>query len=285
MKIWLNNFLFGDASVRVYLDEPITGLELPTPRTSRGNRFGQAGSYIAAQVDDARFITLNGHIFASNITEAKQKRRDMQAALPLYPSVITMNIQDDDGRTYTLNCQYVDFKMPINQPKLRYDFKIDLEAPNPTIFDTTAGSAINATINKAIPGGFQFTSTSPEFGSSNTFFFAGSQSSSTVNNTSPNVAWPVITITGQTTNPVLVNTATGETFSLTGYSVSSSDVTVIDMYNHTVTLNGGNAYAYVASNSIWWGLQPGANTINFTTGSGSDVSSAAMTFRPGYRGI
>ena len=282
MRIWLNDFLLNDSINRVYLDEPITGLELPGVRTSRGNRAGQSGSYIGAQFDDARFITLNGHIYSSNVVEAKQKRREIQEALPLYPETITVRIQDDDGRTYELTAHYVDFKMPINRSRFRHQFKIDLEAPDPLIYDTTAGAALNASIQKAIPGGFQFSTTTPQFDS---FYFSEAQSISVVNNSSPNVAYPVITIPGKLTDPVITNVETGESFSLEGYAVDSSAVTVIDMANHTVTLNGGNAFGYVPLGAQWWGLEPGDNTIDFTSGSGSDVTSGAMTWRPGYRGI
>ncbi|MEW1951029.1 hypothetical protein AB0280_17480 [Pseudarthrobacter sp902506025] len=274
----------NDPTNRVYLDEPIEGLELPSVRTSRGQRAGQSGSYIGAQFDDARFITLNGHIWSSDIAEAKQKRRDIQEALPLHPDSITVRIDDDDGRSYETVVQYVDFKMPINRAKFRHVFKINLEATDPTLYDMSAGSALTATIQKAIPGGIQFTSTSPQFDAS--FQFTQTQSISVVNNSSPNVAYPVITITGRITNPVLTNQATGDSFSLTGYAVTgSTDVTVIDMANHTVTLNNGNAFGYVPLTAEWWGLMPGDNTIDFTSGSGSDVTTAVMTWRPGYRGI
>lgn len=281
MRIWLNDFLLNDSTARVYLSS-VTGLELPGVRTSRGNRSGQSGSYIGAQFDDARFITLNGHIYSSSVIEAKQKRRDIQEALPLYPETITVRIQDDDGRTYELSAQYIDFKMPIEGSRFKHIFKIDLEAPDPILYDTSAGSALTAIIQKAIPGGFQFTDTAPQFDS---FYFTDAQAISVVNNSSPNVAYPIITIPGKLINPVLTNKNTGESFNLEGYAVDSSAVTVIDMANHTVTLNGGNAFGYVPLTAQWWGLEPGDNTIDFTSGSGSDITTGVMTWRPGYRGI
>lgn len=282
MRIWLNGFLLNDEANLVYLQAPITGLELPEVRTSDGIRSGQNGGYMGAQFDGPRFITLNGRIFSSSIEDAKTKRRAIQEALPLHPESILVQIQDDDGRSYELTAYYVDFKMPIEDSSYRHAFKIDLKAPDPIIYDVSAGSALSSNVQKAIPGGFQFTDTTPQFDS---FYFSDAQAISVINNSSPNIAYPVITITGKITNPVLTNKNTGESFSLEGYAVDSSAVTVIDMANHTVTLNGGNAFGYVPLDAQWWGLEPGDNTIDFTSGSGSDVTSGVMTWRPGYRGI
>lgn len=282
MRIWLNDFLLNDSTNRVYLKEPITGLELPGVRTSRGNRSGQSGSYIGAQFDDGRFITLNGHIWSTDVMEAKQKRREIQEALPLHPETITVRIQDDDGRTYELTAHYVDFKMPIDGSRFKHIFKIDLEAPDPIIYDTSAGAALTAIIQKAIPGGFQFTSTTPQFDG---FYFSDAQAISVINNSSPNPAKPLITFIGKLTDPVITNVATGESFRLEGYAVDSSAETVIDMAKHTVTLNGGSAFGYVPLDAQWWALEPGDNTIDFTSASGSDITAGEAEWRPGYRGI
>lgn len=285
MKIWLNDYLLNDQANRTYLREPIDGLELPGIRTSDGQRAGQSGSYTGAQHWDARFLTLNGHIFAATVAEAKQKRREIQSALPLYPTPISVRVEDDDGYVYVFNAQLRDFKMPLTQSNHKHIFKIELKADDPTIFDATAGEALTATIYTAVSGGMQFTTTSPQFGSS--FYFTAGQTNATIQNDSSIMVYPVIKITGKTTNPTLTNVATGQVWSLAGYSVTSDSVTEIDMnpQAHTVKLNGGSVFSYVPLTAEWWGLLPGANVIVFDSGSGSDVTTAEITWRPGLMGI
>lgn len=282
MRIWLGDFELNNSAKRVYLKEPIEGLELPSIRTSKGSNTGQHGGYIGPQFFGQRAITLNGHIFASDVIEAKLKRREIQSHLPLRPAVIVVRVEDDDGMIYTLNAALIDFKMPIEQSRFKHIFKIELEAPDPIIYDDAAGAALEATVNQVIPGGVQFTDTTPLF---DEFYFSAGTDSTTVTNTSMVTSYPVITITGQVTNPMFVNRTTGDSFRLAGYSVDSSAITIIDMGERTVTLNGGNVFAYAPIDVDWWGLVPGDNLIEFTTGAGGDVTSASVKWRPGYWGI
>ena len=176
-------------------------------------------------------------------------------------------------------------------------FKIELEAPDPTIYDDTAGSSLIATINKAIPGGMLFSSTSPQF-SVSTYFSAGAPNTS-VNNDSRMPALPVIVIPGQTSDPVITNRTTSDVFAMTGYSVPAGSVTQIDMQHHTIRLGsmtelvdgrlpdgvGSNVFAYTTLTSEFWALAPGMNEISYDSSSGSDSASAVMYWRPGLRGI
>ena len=282
MRIWLNDYELNNPNLRVYINEDIEGLETPRIRTSRGVNTGQSGGFIGAQFYEPRAVTIRGSIFSSDVFEALQKRREIQSHLPLYPDSITVRVMDDDGRAYTFAAYLIDFSMPISRARQRSLFKIELEAPDPVIYDDTAGAALEATINQVIPGGVQFTDTSPLFGS---FYFSAGQSDSTVDNTSDLTSYPVIVIEGATTDPVFTNRTTGQSFRLEGYSVGADAVTVIDMANRTVTLNGGNVFAYAPVDVDWWGLVPGENSIQFLSGSGGDATEATMTWRPGYRGI
>lgn len=282
-RLWLNDFELNNPELRVQLREPIEGLEIPRVRTSSGANTGQHGRYIGAQQYDSRAVTINGSIFSSNVAEALQKRREIQRHLPIHPESITVRVEDDDGSRYIFEAYLIDFKMPINRTSMKSIFKIELEAPNPVIFDDDAGAALSATINQLVPGGFQFTDTSPQFGVS--FYFSAGQASSTVTNDTEVPSYPVITITGKITNPVLTNRTTGESFRLENYAVGAGSVTVIGMAEQTVRLNGGNAFAYAPADVDWWALVAGDNDIEFTSGAGGDVTSAEITWRPGYWGI
>lgn len=299
MRIWLNDFELNNPAKRVYVNEDLEGLDLPDIRTSKGQRSGQSGGYFGAQLFDSRSISIQGKIFSADIAEAKVRRREIQAALPLYPNQLNVRIEDDDGYVYVLFAQVISFKMPIKRSQMSSLFKLELEAGDPVMYVDTAGASLEATINKAIAGGFQFTATSPQFDT--TLYFTAGAPNSTVINTSTVPVFPLITITGQTTNPTLINLTTGVGFEMTGYDTSSDAVTLIDMQARTVQLGaasdidpttgrffegrGSNAFGYVTLDAEFWELVPGENEITFDSGSGSDVSSATMTWRPGVMGI
>jgi len=283
MRIWLNDYELNNPEKRVYINESIEGLDKPGIRTSKGTNTGQSGGYIGAQQYEPRDVSIQGSIFSNDVSEALQKRREIQSHLPIHPAIINVRVLDDDGAQYTFNAYLIDFKMPIDRSRKKSLFKIELEAPDPVIYDNAAGAALEATVNQVVPGGLQFTTTSPQFGT--TMYFSSGSDSTTVDNTSEVVSYPVITIEGKVTDPVFTNRTTGESFRLEGYAVDASAVTVIDMAERTVTLNGGNVFAYAPVDVDWWGLVPGENRIEFTSGSGGDVTSASMTWRPGYWGI
>lgn len=283
MIIYLNSYPFNDVTAgnKVFLNEPIQGLEIPPLRTTSGDYSGQDGGYIGAQLYGMRLITLSGWVQADSPGEMEQTRRDIQAALT-EGGPISMSIITDGGNRYIVSTYLSDFTMDISGNLLLCDWKVDLIAPDPTIYDDT-GDPLTATITKATSGGLLFSATSPVFGS--TFLFTPGDPNASVDNSGVVMAYPVITISGQTTSPVITNVTTNQTFELDGYQTSSDALTVIDMHEHTVTLNGGNAFGYISPDSEFWGLVPGVNEISFTSGSGSDVSTATVTWRPGLRGI
>lgn len=299
MRIWLNDFELNNPAKRVYIYDQILGLDLPGIRTSKGRNSGQAGGYFGAQLFDTRAITINGTVFSNDVYEAKQRRREIQAALPLYPEQIAVRIEDDDGGQYLLYAQLIDFDMPVERSPLQSRFKLELEAASPVIYDTSAGSGLSASIYKAIPGGLQFTTTSPQFDGNLSFYFSAGQTNSSVENTGKIATFPIIVIPGVITNPSLTNRTTGDVFYMQGYGVGSDSVTQIDMQQRTVRLGsvsdlvdgqlppgvGGSVFGYVAQDASWWGLAPGINEIIFDSTGGGDVSEAAVRWLPALMGI
>lgn len=63
------------------------------------------------------------------------------------------------------------------------------------------------------------------------------------------------------------------------------DLVVVDMFKRTLTLNGANIIGNKTNDSVWWGLQVGANSIVLDSGSGSDTVTADIYWRNGVRGI
>lgn len=298
MRIFINDFELNNAANRVYVDPDINGLEMPSIRTSKGQRSGSHGGYIGKQLYDDRFISLKGRIFSDSVDEALQKRREIQQALPLFPQQIVLRIIDEDGSAYVSYCQVVDFQMPVGRFRGRSSFKIDLQATDPLIYDDTAGGELEADIFKGRKGGYMFSASSPVFGHS--YYFSGSTVDTTINNPAESVMpYPIIVINGRVTNPTLTNVTTGQAFRLDNYSVGEGSVTQIDMRERTVRLGsesqlvdgklppgvGGSVFSYVPINSEWWGIVPGDNEINYESAGGSDVERAMLYWRPAYWGL
>lgn len=285
MRVIINGFEINSELNRVYVDS-ITGLDIPPIRSSKGIRSGQSGGYYGAQFFGPRPITIIGHLFADSMPEARQKSKQLQDILAaLYPDQLELQIVDEDGATYLIYCQLEDFDLPLEKQLFKYKYKIELEAPDPAILDDTAGQELTAVITKLIPGGLYWSSTTPQFGSSNTFYFTAGQPNASVNNPSSITVSPVVTINGKTTNPLITNVTTGETFRMLDYAVPTGSVTVIDMQAHTITLNGGNVYAYWDETSQWISLVPGINEFIFDSAAPSDVAQATLKWRPARWGI
>lgn len=278
MRVLLNDFVLNDPDNRVYLNDQIEGLDYPDIRTSKGMLSGQNGGFIGAQFLEPRAISIIGTIFSSDVTEAKQKRRNIQAALPLHPEVIEVVIEDDDGATYLVYANLISFKMPIERNPIKSRFKIELEAPDPIIYDNASGSELTVTLQRVVQGGFTWPITWP-------LVWASASGAVTVNNNGTTFVQPTITLTDTMTNPVLTNETTGQVFEFDDLTTTAGDVVLIDMRARTVTLNGGSILQKVVPSSTWWGLEVGSNDIKLETSSGSDDVTGELSWRNGLLGI
>lgn len=276
MKVWLNDFALNDDATRAYLNVEIDGLELPGLRTSSGNYAGRDGGYVGAQYYEPRQVTLQGGVFSQNVAELEENKRDLQAAIA--GKDVTLRILTNAGASYILFCNLLDFDMPIRRELWSAPFKVELLAPDPTIYDDTAGGELTAPLPKLVEGGYIYPVAYP-------VIYAPGSAPTTVTNAGTTPVYPTITLTGVMTNPVITNLTTEEFIAIEGLATAPGDTVVIDMRAHTVTLNGSSIFAKVSTTSAWWGLLPGGNDLTLTTTSGSDTVSGVVSWRSGYMGI
>lgn len=274
MIVTLNGFEINTPTNNVWLDDEIPGLDLPDIRTSKGNYSGRDGGYIGGQFFAARSFAFMGNVFSSDVASLEVSKKAFQAALA--GGGVTVTMVTNAGNSYVIYAKLIDFDMPIKRNIFSAPFKVELEAPDPTIYDNTGGGALTATLSRVVSGGYTYPVTYP------VTYGAGS-GPTTVTNSGLVTVYPVITLTGTMTNPSLANQTTNQLFSISPITTGASDVVVIDMLQHTVTLNGGSIYAL--SNRGWWGLQPGGNSIALATSSGTDTVTGAITWRNGYIAI
>jgi hypothetical protein len=95
-------------------------------------------------------------------------------------------------------------------------------------------------------------------------FAPGTVAEVVVTNSGDVDVYPLITVYGQVSGVVLRNLTTGRDFEI-GVDVSDGSSAVIDMENHTATLNGlQNVFSLVDfAVSEWWPLVPGEQSVMF----------------------
>ena len=147
-------------------------------------------------------------------------------------------------------------------------------APDPCYYDNT----------------LQFGSMSPHTPAGRTYnrtynvTYGGGKQQNTVNvvNYGWATTYPVITINGPVTNPVIGNTTTGQQIGI-NYTLSATDIIVIDLYNKTITLNGNPARNLMTNKSQWFGAPPGISQFTFDgTGTVVGVTTASVEWRSAY---
>lgn len=278
MIVGVNSFLINDPTSAnpVYLDEPVEGLSMPPIRTSSGTYSGRDGGYVGAQFYGMRLITLTGNIFGTTAV-LESTRQAFQAAVAT--GSVTLTITTNAGSQYLLNCYLDSLDIPIQRAMNSAPFNLTLIAPDPNIYDNSAGGLQSAALAPVVGGGVTWPiAWTPVIWSPGTL-------PQTVTNTGNVAIYPKITLTGAFTNPVITNVTTGQFFSLVGLTTTAGDVLVIDLQNRAVLLNGGSVLAYTPSTISWWLLLPGANTIKLTTGNSADTGTGLISWRSAYRGI
>lgn len=278
MIISLNGLIINDPSTGngLYLDEPVEGLSLPPIRTSSGNYSGRDGGWVGAQFYGGRLINLTGRIFAASTAALEAGRQAFEAALaqPTVSVLITTN----GGSQYALTAYFDSMSMPIERSAVQANWQITLLAPDPIIYDNSAGGGNTATISRTSGGGLSWKLTWP-------LMWAAGSSPTTVTNAGTVTIFPIVTLNGQMSAPIVTNQTTGQFISLPTLNTSAGDALVIDMLNRTVLLNGSSVLQYVSSTSTWWPLVVGSNSISLTTGNSADTVTGTVSWRSGYRGI
>jgi hypothetical protein len=280
MIAYLNGFPMSDGSNGVWLNVELDGFELPTVRTSSGNYAGRDGGYIGAQFFSARDITIQGTVFSSSVSVLESSRSALQTALladranNLTP--VTIQLITNAGNNYTVYAYLLDFQMPIKQAIWSAPFKIELLAPDPTIYLTNTTS-LPANLPLVTTAGIPYPLTYP-------WTYPAEGLPATINNSGTVAVYPIITLTGLATDPVITNVTTGQTFSL-NLVTAPTDSIVINMQQRSVLLNGSSVLGDVVSGSSWLYLQPGNNQLSLTSAGGGDTVSGTVAWQSGVMGI
>lgn len=268
----INGFALNDPTNGVTIDGDIVGLGMPDIRTSSGVYSGRDGGYVGAQNYGMRNISIPGEVFGDNEAAYEATRAAFSAAVNI-GGWLPLELTTNAGRQYVMNCKLIKLDMPFSNSPIETRYTLELVAPDPIIYDNSAGGWNTVPITPVRGGGITWPIRWP-------VTWAGSPGPVTALNSGGITMYPVVTLTGKMTNPVITNVTTNQFVSLNGLVVTGT--VVIDMGAPSVLLDGGLATAYVSDDSQWIGLTPGNNQMRLTTSDSGDTVTGTVAWRTGY---
>jgi hypothetical protein len=281
MQLKINGIEFGDNS-KYQIVAPLSGLDQPPIRMGAGEWAGRDGGYVSAQFYGTRVIVVNGFFKGTSCEDGDNLRKNLIAALPIRQS-LPFFVTTFGGRHLFSQTYIKDFKMDITEGGILGKFMITLVAPDPLLYE--AGDGVDpdsgwqeAPVYKLVGGGYVTQYDMPVQWTPGT-------TPTIVTNAGDVIINPQIVYNGIVTNPIITNVTTNKFVRINITTTQPTDQLIIDMDKRTVTLNGGSVLSYRTLDSIWWGLNPGNNTISFTSSGGSDINFATVRWRNGYKGV
>ena len=115
----------------------------------------------------------------------------------------------------------------------------------------------------------------------------------TINNTGDVEAWPVVTITGPGSDPVLRNLTTGEVTQFSGLTLAGGEMLTIDTRPNNAVFpagktvkkgDGTNLFPYLTDASSLWPLAEGSNSVRLELSSATSSSSVTLSYQRRFLG-
>lgn len=277
-QVFLNDFQINDQLIGMHLNEPIEGLAgLPAIRTSQGTNLGANGGWTTKQLYEPRFISFSGRIFGRTVAEVENRRREFSTILAkIVRNKGTLRVVTPGGQVYSTEVVLIGVDMPINKVLNLVEWKINLKADDPLLYDNSDGELL-ATIRKTRQGGFIIPFELP-------LYISPDEQPATVNNSGNEMILPNIIINTKATNPKIINRTTNQSMEITAV-VKDGGKLEIDMKNKTILLDGMNIYDLQTAGSNFWGLIAGDNRIELQTDIQDERTEAELRFRSGFIGI
>ncbi len=275
MKVILNGL---ELSRHPYLlRSPIKGINTLPIRTASGNYSGRDGGYVSQQFYASREIVLEGSVYEPNKIGNEPLLGDLRDALPIRQE-LPLYLVMDSGETYFTKVHVVNINQDFTD-KIEQQFEISLVAPDIYFYKVSPDDpdyGWNTTdIEKIEGGGYEFPYILP-------VEWQPSAQPTIVNNPTDNIMPIQIILEGKYTNPRVTNLTTGQYVEINA-TTTTGDVIVIDTGERTATLNGGSILP--AKSGDWIQIQPGDNSFDLMTGSGTDDHTGVIRYRIGYLGV
>jgi phage-related protein len=258
----------------------VDGLEgLPGIRNQDDNRGYADGMFSGQDFLAGRTISIIFNTFGSGATSAQANYYTIQQALlpqvsgttPLYFKL--PNITGD---------QYINARVRGSQTTLDVNYTFGYITSQVTFFcpDPRYYSSNNQTASLAYtpPGGRTYNRVyNLEYGGGSVLI------TTNIANNGWATTYPIITLNGPITDPILGNQTQNKALYFTG-SYTNTDDLVVDLYNKLITLNGQPARNLLISGE-WFSAQPGNNSFYLTGDVGSTtvgLTAATVTWNSAY---
>ena len=257
------NFVFGGAN-SPYQVLSVDGLEgLPGIRNQDDNRGFNDGMFTGRDFLAGRYISIIIQTYGANGNSAQVNFDTLQRALlpqesgttPLYfkfPTAASdqfINVRVR-GLTTSVTPEYTYGQITS---------QLELFAPDPLYYNSNQQTA---SLDYTPPGGRTYNRVyNLEYGGGSVLI------TTTITNNGWATTYPVITLNGPITNPVVGNQTQSKSLTFTGTYTNTDNLT-IDLYNKLITLNGNPARNLLVSGE-WFSAQPGNNLFYLTGAPGS----------------
>ena len=267
----------------IYLRPGVEGLDAADYRTNMYEKPGEHGAQVSSQLYGGRPISMSDIVKGATPALYEANRKLISAAMAIKrdsygnPIAKTLAFTTLNGDSFFVKVfpykpasiiEYVSFA----------EFMLQFTAPDPLIYGAT--QILSDPITRPTGGGFTLPVTLPITSSAST------GGSATVFNAGNEASLPVLTLTGPLTNPYIYNEQSGK-FTQLNYTLSATDVVVIDMAAKTITLNNTQSLLSAkTAGSTWWSIAPGVSTrISLNTASSSDTGNVIAGLYSAYSGV
>lgn len=244
----------------MYLTD-VSGLDAPALRTNVDNRPQLDGGIVYDSYDGPRYPVLTGYLrYLTVALSASNGRRAAEDTLRSYLYSIrradgTLRFTPRGASERELKVRLEGLQISSQEGPLQ-TFQIALVAGDARVMDSASQSANSTNLSGGgatkwlFPFSFPFT------------FGAATGGGQAVVTNSGNIdAYPIFTITGACTAPLIFNTASGLEISLPNLVLGDADTCVIDTYNQTITVNGSEGIQYLdVSASTFFTLAAASST-------------------------
>lgn len=264
--------------------EGVDGRGMPPIRTNVQTVPLQPGTRTRSVTHDARTVALPLAFYDTSLDEVRAILRGRMRTFDPTRGDSVLRVLTADGVERELTCHYIGgFEIEESPPargvspdQAHQAGVLVVHADDPYWYGTTPYT--NSWTVESAPGSF-FPIPNPTTGSFITLVASEVFAVVTIDTDADVESWPVWTITGPGTNPVLTNLLTGGSLDLSGnggLTLADGEVVTIDTrpYVKTVELDDGtNLYPYLTdAGSDFWPLLPGSQQVQVEMG-GADLDS------------